>query len=25
MHAFANKGVSPADAAKLAVYVKTLK
>lgn len=25
MHAFANKGVSPADAAKLAAYVKTLK
>ena len=25
MHAFANKGVSAADAAKLAAYVKTLK
>jgi len=25
MHAFANKGVSAADAAKLAVYVKMLK
>ena len=25
MHAFANKGVSPADAAKLATYVKSLK
>jgi mono/diheme cytochrome c family protein len=24
-HAFANKGVSPADAAKLATYVKSLK
>lgn len=24
-HAFANRGVSPADAAKLAAYVKTLK
>jgi hypothetical protein len=25
MHAFANKGVSAAEAAKLATYVKTLK
>ncbi len=24
-HAFANKGISPADAAKLATYVKSLK